>query len=605
MISRIWPSVRRRILAGSALALRMAISGQRTLARYAAERHRAFDELSLAGTIFENTIEGLMVTDASGAILAVNPAFTDITGYAADEAIGQNPRILKSGRHDAAFYSNMWQQLIKTGRWRGEIWNRRKSGEEILEWASINAISDRRGTVTRYVAAFSDITELRRRDEHIRYQAYHDAVTGLPNRLLIRDRLRLEIAKAERDRKHLAVMFFDLDRFKAVNDTLGHSAGDLALKAVGERLLACLRRSDSAGRLGGDEFIVLLPALDNTGDAAGVAEKILAQLAQPLRFGDEEMQVTASVGIATYPEDGLDDETLMRNADTAMYHAKSHGRNAFHFFDRAMNRRAVERLSLETRLRRAVSTGGFELHYQPKICLRTGEPRGTEALLRWRGPDGRLIPPAEFVPLAEETGLIIPIGEWVIDEACRQARQWRDAGIDCGSVAVNVSARQLHGGSLPRKIEASLHAHGITPGQLDIELTESLVMHDPASAIAILQRLRALQLGIWIDDFGTGYSSLAYLKRLPISGLKIDRSFVADIESDTEDAAIVSTVIALADTLRLGVVAEGVETAGQLSFLNNGMCKQAQGYYFSPPLPAADCAEWFEQHGGRRDRLSA
>ena len=549
-------------------------------------------DLRLVASVFENALEGILVTDATNRIVSVNPAFTELTGYTAEEALGKTPAILKSDIYDRSFYTEMWEQLTEHGRWQGEIWNRRKNGDAVLMWESINAIRDDDGRIVRHLAVFSDITELRRKDDAIHRQALHDVLTGLPNRFLLQDRLRHEINKAAREDKQVAVMFLDLDRFKVVNDTLGHRLGDDLLKKVADRLGVCLRRSDSIGRLGGDVFIAILPDLNGTDHVVTIATKVLSSLVEPLALDGHEVHMTASIGVALFPKDGPDSETLMKNADTAMYQAKAHGRNTFRFFNGDQNARAIARLDLESRLRRAAFNGELELHYQPKLCLRSGHPCGAEALVRWRADNGELIAPADFISLAEDTGLIVPIGEWVIHEACRQVRTWEQAGFDFGTVAVNVSAHQLRDQALVGKIDAAMRAFAVSPECVEIELTESAVMQDPAAAAGILGQMREAGLGISIDDFGTGYSSLAYLKRLPITGLKIDRSFVAEADSDPDDAAIVATIIGLAATLGLHVVAEGVETTSQLRHLARHGCDLAQGYLFAKPLPAAEYRDW-------------
>ncbi|CUW38205.1 Putative PAS domain S-box/diguanylate cyclase (GGDEF) domain-containing protein(Diguanylate phosphodiesterase, EAL domain,5451-796) [Magnetospirillum sp. XM-1] len=558
------------------------------------ERHQAEAQMRLAAGVFDSTQEGIVVTDIDGTIVSVNPAFTRITGYAGCEVIGKTPAILKSHHQDQNFYRAMWADLRARGEWRGELWNRRKDGEAYLEWLTISAVNGPDGKPARFVAVFSDVTELRRKDDQIRHQAYHDALTGLPNRFLLGDRLDHAMEMARRTQAQVAVLFLDLDRFKIVNDSLGHHEGDKLLVEVARRIGQTVRKSDTVSRLGGDEFVVVLGTFSDSTEVALVAEKIIASLSKPLRLSGKAVHTGTSIGIAVFPQDGEDAATLLKNADTAMYQAKAAGRSCFRFFDRSMNALAVRRLELEAQLRQAMEAGQLELHYQPKVVVETGALAGLEALLRWNHPEQGWIPPMEFIPLAEESGLIIPLSYWVVEEACRHLAQWRKAGIQA-KVAINLSARQFHDDKLPQRIEAILQRCKVPGSALEIELTEGSVMDEPRRAIVILQRLRALGLRISLDDFGTGYSSLAYLKRFPISTVKIDRSFVMDLPDDPEDAAIVRAILDLARGLNLDVVAEGVETAEQMEFLRAAGCGQIQGYYFSPPLPAAELGEWLRK----------
>ncbi|TAN51941.1 MAG: EAL domain-containing protein, partial [Rhodospirillales bacterium] len=570
------------------------------LAEDISEARRAEADLRLAASVYTNTIEGIVVTDHTGVIISVNPAFSEITGYTADEAIGKTPRILKSDHHDEAFYSAMWKTLMETGCWQGELWNRRKSGEAFLERQNITAIKDDKGQPVRYVAVFNDVTELRQKDEHIKHQAYHDALTGLPNRLLLQDRLDHALDVARRDRSHLAVLFLDLDRFKTINDSLGHDVGDLLLQAVAERLKACVRRSDTLARLGGDEFMLVLADFASTAEVAHLAEKVIRELVAPLTLEGHELHVTTSVGIALFPEDGLDAKELMKNADTAMYQAKAAGRNAFRFFDASMNSRALDRLDLEASLRRAIERNEFKLYFQPKVLLESGKLVGAEALIRWESPERGMVSPADFIPLAEETGLIVPIGEWVMNEACRLAAAWRRDGLLSGHIAVNLSARQFQDLHLMERIDGILATTGADPGQIEIELTESIVMSNPAEAIEILNDFREKGFSVAVDDFGTGYSSLSYLKRLPITALKIDRSFVKDLPGDADDAAIARTILDLARSLGLKTVAEGIETEEQANYLREQGCLLAQGYLFGRPMPEDQFEAWLYRSSLKR-----
>ncbi len=551
-------------------------------------------KLRLAASVFENTSEGVVVTDEDARIISVNAAFTEITGYAAEEAIGEKPSLLRSDHHDVEFYRAMWHQLLQTGRWQGEIWNRRKSGEAFLEWLTINRIPAADGMPCSYVAVFNDITEQRRKDEHIRHLAFHDPLTGLPNRALLLDRLQHAIERAARERTRLALLFMDLDRFKAINDMLGHDVGDTLLREIGARIKSRLRGMDTVARMGGDEFVVLIEDFTEPEHCAALAAAIIGDVAQPLEIHGHDIRSGASIGIACFPEDGGDALTLMKHADTAMYAAKSEGRGTYRFFQADMMKAANLRLQLETELRQAIANGQVELHYQPKVCTESGANCGVEALIRWRHPTRGLVPPSDFIPIAEESDLILDIGDWVINEACRQSAAWEALGVT-PVVAVNVSARQLRQPDLVERIAAMAAHHGVPPARLQIEVTESLVMADPQQASALLHRLREIGVSVAIDDFGTGYSSLSYLRRLPIDVIKIDRSFVMNADRVEEDAQIVRTIVALAQTLKMNVVAEGVETEAQAVLLRALGCSAAQGYFYARPAPAGEILEWLRR----------
>jgi diguanylate cyclase (GGDEF)-like protein/PAS domain S-box-containing protein len=551
------------------------------------ERAEAERVIHEAATVFEATGEAIMITDAQGVIKRVNPAFTATTGYAESEAVGQTPRLLKSGRHDARYYEEMWGALLAEGRWEGEIWDRRKNGEIFPIWQTITAVRDEGGKVVEFVALFIDITQRKRSEEEISYRANYDALTGLPNRNLLVERLDQSMKQARREAARVAVMFIDLDFFKQVNDTLGHAVGDRLLQAVAARMRLCVRETDTIARQGGDEFVVLLANIEDTSVASTVADKILAQMAAPFTLDDDEIHIGASIGITLFPDDGRDVETLFRNADLAMYRAKEAGRNNAQFFEVAMTTAAVERRALEADLRGALARGEFVLHYQPVIDLAAGRIVGAEALLRWRHPERGLVGPDRFVPLAEETGLIRDIGAWVFAAGCRQLAAWRDAGHRL-TLAVNVSVRQLPEPLSVAHILATLARHGLEPRQIVLEITEGVLLADSPAVQEWFVAAGAAGLQLAIDDFGTGYSSLAYLKRFPVHHVKIDKAFVRDMATDPADRALVEAILAMAHSLGLSVVAEGVETAEQAGLLQTRACRFAQGYLYGRPVGAEE-----------------
>jgi diguanylate cyclase (GGDEF)-like protein/PAS domain S-box-containing protein len=555
------------------------------------ERKHAEAQTRLAASVFHSIAEAIVITDADSRIISTNPAFTAMTGFTSAEVLGKTPKVLKSDRQDAEFYAGLWNDLLTLGQWQGEIWNRHKNGSAFLAWQTIKSIKGDDDSL-RYVSVFSDITELHRKDEHIRHQAYHDALTDLPNRLLLEDRLGHAIEVGRRDERRVALMFLDLDRFKVVNDSLGHDVGDLLLKQVAERLRGLLRRSDTVARLGGDEFIVVLSDIGSPGEVAEVADKIILSLVEPMTLKDHEVHIGASIGITIFPQDGDDVTSLMKGADTAMYQAKAAGRNTFRFFDPSMNGQAVERLNLEAALRRALDYDEFELFYQPKIDLRSGRTAGAEALIRWHSPERGLVSPGLFIPLAEETGLISRIGDWVLEEACRQLVLWRERGLAPVSVAVNVSGLQFLDPGFADKVAGLLTGHQLDPALLELELTESSVMSEPERAIAQLTLLSEMGVAVSIDDFGTGYSSLSYLKRLPVNTIKIDRSFVHGVDHQTDNAAIVKAILGLGDALGMSIIAEGVETEGEARHLKDAGCPTVQGFKYARPLPAAEFEAW-------------
>jgi diguanylate cyclase (GGDEF)-like protein/PAS domain S-box-containing protein len=540
--------------------------------------------LHLAERVIESSLEGIMVTDEHSVIISVNPAFTRLTGYSAAEVVGETPAILSSGRHDKAFYDAMWDSLRQTGYWQGEVWNRRKSGEIFPELLTIAAIRNREGRLTHYAALFSDITEMKENEERIRHLAYYDVLTGLPNRRLLEDRLRVALAHAHRNRRQLAVLFIDLDRFKRINDSLGHEVGDRLLVAIAHRLRNVLREDDTVARMGGDEFVAVLSDIESPDHAVQIALRLIGALMCPVRVDEHELVVTTSVGISIYPDDSDSALALVKNADIAMYRAKDSGRNSFQLYAPAMNARSLEHLALESALHRALERGEFELYYQPLLDAGHCSIVAAEALLRWHHPELGLVAPADFIPLAEETGLIISIGAWVLRSACLQLARWHAQGHRNLRVAVNISARQFHDPDFITLAGRIVGETGIEPRHITLELTESMLMDDALDTIRMLAQLHNMGFAIAMDDFGTGYSSLSYLKRFPINELKVDRVFIRDIERSADDAAIVSAIIGLAHSLGLHVVAEGVETASQLTFLQQQGCDFLQGFHFSPPV---------------------
>ncbi|MBF0143343.1 MAG: EAL domain-containing protein [Magnetococcales bacterium] len=546
---------------------------------------RRDERLQLMTKVFEMSHDAVVITDQANRIIDVNTAFTRITRCPREQALGQNPGFLKSGRHDDAFYKQMWRSLDREGRWQGELWNRRLNGEVYPQWLSIDTIKDPVGRILHSIGIFSDLSTLKSVEARLAHLAYHDPLTGLANRLLFQDRLSREIALARRHASTVAVLLLDLDRFKHANDTFGHNAGDLILVEAARRLQAVIRETDSIARMGGDEFTIILNDVKSFEGTIRAAEKILASFAHPMVVEAQEIFIGASIGIAVYPSDGDDVDTLIKNADAAMYLAKERGRNNVQFFQKGMQEDSGRRLTLESGLRRALERGELLLHYQPKVDLASGNMVGMEALVRWERPGTGLVPPGEFIALAEETGLILPMGAWILETACRQTRRWVDQGHDHLRVAVNLSARQFRSGDLVATVRDILQKTGLPPRNLELEITESMVMQDIERVIATLSEFGAMGLHISMDDFGTGYSSLSYLKRLPIHSLKIDRSFVRDLATDPDDAAIVSAIISMARNLHLKVVAEGLETLEQLAFLRQSGCDESQGYHFSRPLP--------------------
>jgi diguanylate cyclase (GGDEF)-like protein/PAS domain S-box-containing protein len=570
------------------------------------ERKLAEEKLRLSATVLEHIADAVTVLDVHGRVLAINPAFTQITGYTEMEALGQQSSLTRPGRDDEPFYRQMWQDLLETGFWRGERWEKRKNGEAYLEWLTVSSVRDDDDQVTHYVCVFSDITEVKESQDKLDHLAHHDPLTALPNRLLFHDRLQHAMVRCARAGQQLAVLFIDLDRFKNVNDTLGHHVGDLLLKQVAGQLTACLREGDTLARLGGDEFIVLLEDVGGPG-AAHVAEKLMALFEQPLTVSGYELFVTGSVGISLFPQDATDLNMLIRNADVAMYQAKARGRNGYQFYAPSMSGEGAMRLRLESLLRRAIEKGEIFLEYQPQVEIDTGRLVGVEALVRWDSPELGRVAPVRFIPVAEDTGFISQLGQWVLAEACSQMRRWDRAGLSVPKMAVNLSVRQFERGSIAPVVAAVLQETGLAAARLQLEVTESVIMNT-SDALQHINDLRAVGVGLAIDDFGTGYSSLAYLSQLPVQTLKIDRSFIQDILVDANDEAIAVAVIQLGKSLNLSVVAEGVENEEQAAFLLRHGCRQAQGYLYSRPVAAGDIlSRWgrTQAHGHDRSNQEA
>jgi diguanylate cyclase (GGDEF)-like protein/PAS domain S-box-containing protein len=570
------------------------------MARDITKHRQAEENLRIAATAFEAQ-EGILITDANNFILRVNRAFTEITGYDLTDVVGKNPRIFNSGRHEPEFYAAMWDSILHVGGWEGEVWNMRKNGEVYPEYLRITVVKDTEGRITHYVATFTDITQNKAAEDEIRYLAYFDSLTRLPNRRLLVDRMRQALASSSRTGHDGALLFLDLDNFKTLNDTLGHDFGDLLLQQVARRLESCVRQGDTVARLGGDEFVVMLEDLSgHSVEAAAqvetVAEKVLVELNKPYQLNTTEYRCTSSIGVTLFNNNsGQSIEELMKQADIAMYQSKNAGRNTVRFFDQHMQDAINERASLEDSLRNALINNEFVLHYQIQVD-HMNSPLGAEVLIRWMHPEKGMILPEEFIPAAEETGLILPIGQWVLETACAQLKVWQDNNMTSEFVlAVNVSAKQFRQPHFAASVRNTVLRYDIDPTLLKLELTESMLQVDIEAVISMMNELKAIGIQFSLDDFGTGYSSLQYLKKLPLDQLKIDQSFVRDIDMNSSDEAIVGTIIAVAKSLNLDVIAEGVETETQFERLLWAHCPHFQGYLFGKPMPLLEFERSLEQ----------
>ena len=551
--------------------------------------------LKLWAKVFEASSESIVIFDVERRILTANTAFSRDSGWGAEEVVGQTPEFLYSSRHDADFYETLWQSAVIRGMWQGEVWLKRKTGEAYPTWLVANAVRDSDGRITHFVAAGADITEHKASEERIHHLAHHDVLTDLPNRSLCLERLRMAVEQAGRTGQHVGVVFIDLDRFKNINDSMGHHVGDALLRSVSRRLIQAVRAGDTVSRLGGDEFVVVLNGVSSAEEVASIVhERMLPLVREAHTVEGVQLHVSCSAGMAVYPQDGRDIDHLMRHAAAAMYRAKSGGRNQALFFTPEFHIQAQERLAIENELREVTARGELLLHFQPRVDAASGGVVGLEALVRWQRPEHGMVSPATFIPIAEETGLIVPIGAWILGEACRQHAAWRDAGLGVIPISVNVSAIQLRDPSLPAQLREALGTHGVDPSAIEIELTETFLMENAIATVESLERLKDIGVTLSIDDFGTGYSSLNYLHQFPIDKLKIDQSFVRDILEDPADWAITKAIIGLGHTLGLRVVAEGVERLEEADWLRDAGCDELQGYLFSKPMPPAQIEDWLQ-----------
>jgi diguanylate cyclase (GGDEF)-like protein/PAS domain S-box-containing protein len=566
------------------------------------ERRAQQTQLKLAAQVFEQSREGITLTDASGTIVMVNSSFSRMTGYSPAEVVGQNPRLLQSGRQDQAFYEHMWDTLGTVGHWNGEIWNKKKDGTVYPEWLSITALRDERGVTTNYVANFSDLSQTKAAESRIQWLSHFDPLTGLPNRTLLQDRTALTLSMVQRAGEPLSMMLVAIDHFSTVNDTLGHHLGDQLLVEMARRLSVSVREQDTVARLGGKEFVLVLPGTDHLG-AAHLATELLGKLSQPCALGEHELSMTASIGIVSFPDNGDDFEALFRAVEIAMHRAQDKGRNTYQFFSAELYEQVLARDAMTKALRLAVTQQQLSLVYQPQVDLQTGQISGLEALLRWSHPVLGNVSPAQFIPLAENSGLIIGIGEWVLQHACQDIRHWLDMGIDVPHVAINASPLQFRDNDFTGQVRHALTEAQVDPARIYIEVTESALMDDVPRNGAILRSLKELGVKLSLDDFGTGYSSLSYLKRFPFDQVKIDQSFVRDIATNPSDMMLVKVIISMAHGLGMKAIAEGVETEAQCEIMRTNMCDEIQGYFFSRPVTGHEIEKLFSAQHQLPDHL--
>ena len=562
------------------------------------ERRAAERKLHLVFRVFDSTADGIVVTDSEQRIILVNRATTMITGFSEEELVGKTPRVLSSGRHDQDFYQAMWKTIAEKGSWQGDIWNRRKNGEVYPQWQNISEVRDEQGRLLNYISVFSDISSIMQSQAQLEHLAHHDPLTGLPNRLLLDQHLAQGLERAYRQHQLMAVLFLDLDRFKNVNDSLGHLAGDALLKQVSQRLKQLIRAEDLIARLGGDEFAIVLESPADALSVGLVAQKCIDAFTEPFMINNSVVYVSTSIGISIFPDDGTEPADLIKHADTAMYCVKEGGRNAFQFYNRQMTEQAVHRLTVENELREAINNEDFILYYQPQVSLASGRIVGAEVLIRWQKAMGEFVAPDTFVPVAEESGLIEYIDRWVLQKACSEVVQWQEEGVSLGFVAVNISGFSIEHGLLVEMVENALQQSRMDPHRLELEITEGYLMEHKDAAVKTIDELRKRGVMFSIDDFGTGYSSLSYLKTLPVNKLKIDRSFIRDIQSNEYDKAIAMSVIALGHSIQMEVIAEGVEMAGQADILSALGCDSVQGYFYSKPVPGDAFIELLQKQQG-------
>ncbi len=591
-----WSKEPRRVRFWEARILQRDSDEVLMVVREITQRKQQESQMRLWAKMFEGSNEAILITDAEFRIISVNKAYETIMGFGEDEVLGVDTLEVGARLQTHSFYRNLVSVLQERGHWQGELVNRRKSGDTFPCWFSVTQVTDVDGNPENYIAIFNDITEHKNSRAQIEFLAHHDSLTGLPNRVLLNDRLDMAITQAYRQKEKLGILFIDLDRFKNINDSLGHSVGDEILIEAAKRLMGSVRTGDTVSRLGGDEFVVLFPKVRDEGALADLTIKLRDCLQQPYMVDGMTLHITPSVGIAVYPEDGTDPNSLIKNADAAMYLAKEKGRNNYQFYTPALNARTLDRLKLESDLRIAIDQGQFELHYQPQIVGKNGQLWGVESLVRWRHPERGLVSPAEFIPLAEETGLIVELGDWVMQRAVKQLALWTREGRDQLVVSINISALQFRQADFARRVHSILQEAGVSPGRVELELTETILMNDVEVAIKTLKELRAMGLRLAIDDFGTGFSSLNYLRRFPIDVLKIDQSFVREMRAEPESLAIVESIIALAHSLGKETIAEGVETLEEYELLCERGCRLMQGYYIARPMPVEAFEAWCKDH---------